>query len=60
MKCRAEGCENDAVYKKEQLCQKHYFRQKRYGTTELTRPKAVPLRSMDAATCGLVCRTIVE
>jgi len=47
MKCRAEGCENDAVYKKEQLCQKHYFRQKRYGTTELTRPKAVPLRSMD-------------
>ena len=39
MKCKVDGCEKDATYKSESLCQKHYFRKWRYGTTELTRDK---------------------
>lgn len=35
-KCCVEGCGRDAQYKIKELCQKHYFRQLRYGTTELT------------------------
>ena len=50
MKCCVEGCERDAHYKAAQLCQMHYFRQRRYGTTETVRrgkamglwPKGVP------------------
>ena len=43
MKCCAEGCERDAHYKAAQLCQMHYFRQRRYGTTEtVRRGKAKP------------------
>lgn len=40
MKCAAEGCDRDARYKKLQLCQKHYFRHWRYGTTDLTNSRA--------------------
>ena len=36
MKCIVNGCDRDARYKSDQLCQKHYFRKWRYGTTELT------------------------
>lgn len=35
MKCRVDGCESGAKYKDAQLCQKHYFRLRRSGTTEL-------------------------
>lgn len=34
--CRVEGCSRQWLYKKEALCQKHYFRLRRYGTTGLT------------------------
>lgn len=34
MKCRVDGCGNEAMYKAKQLCQKHYFREMRNGTTE--------------------------
>ena len=34
--CRVDGCSRQLMYKKEALCQKHYFRLRRYGTTELT------------------------
>lgn len=46
MKCRVEGCDRDAVYFGDCLCQKHYFRKWRYGTTELTRRKARPRITM--------------
>lgn len=39
MECRVEGCDRAARYKAEQLCQKHYFRLWRYGTTDLTRSR---------------------
>ncbi len=34
MKCKVDGCGRDAPYKAAQLCQKHYFRVWRNGTTE--------------------------
>lgn len=37
MKCCVDGCDRDAMYKSAKLCQKHYFRRMRYGTTELTK-----------------------
>lgn len=36
-KCMVDDCDRDAMYKKACLCQKHYFRMMRYGTTSLTR-----------------------
>lgn len=36
MKCKIDGCCNESVYKKDNVCQKHYFRKMRYGTYELT------------------------
>lgn len=33
MQCHVEGCGRDAPYKSAQLCQKHYFRMRRNGTT---------------------------
>ncbi len=33
MKCSAEGCERDAMYKAAALCQMHYFRVRRAGPT---------------------------
>ena len=35
MECKIEGCSRDAMYKKKQLCQKHYFRIMRNGTSDL-------------------------
>ena len=39
MKCCVDGCENDAMYVSAALCQKHYFRKMRNGTTELVRKR---------------------
>lgn len=36
MKCKIENCESGVMYKKDGVCQKHYFRKMRYGTYELT------------------------
>jgi len=36
MKCKIPNCDNQATYKRDQVCQKHYFRFMRYGTYELT------------------------
>jgi len=35
MKCKIKGCVKESVYKKDQVCQKHYFRHMRTGTYEL-------------------------
>lgn len=45
MKCAVEGCERDALYKGEQLCQKHYFRKWRNGTTNLVRTRKYRLQN---------------
>lgn len=37
MKCKVAGCDREAMYKKDCVCQKHYFRFMRYGTYELTK-----------------------
>lgn len=37
MKCSVEHCDKEARYKAACLCQKHYFRFRRYGTTNLSR-----------------------
>lgn len=42
MSCKIEGCENEVRYKSACLCQKHYFRLRRTGTTDLTRKPAKP------------------
>lgn len=34
MQCKVDGCGREAHYKAAQLCQMHYFRQWRYGTTD--------------------------
>ena len=45
MKCKVDGCGRDIMYKAKQLCQKHYFRQMRYGTTELTSTRKYRIQS---------------
>ena len=40
MQCSVEQCENPVRYKAACLCQKHYFRRMRYGTTDLVRKPA--------------------
>ena len=42
MQCRVDGCERDARYKAAQLCQKHYFRVRRSGGTDLKPVTATP------------------
>jgi hypothetical protein len=42
MQCRVDGCGLDADYKAAQLCQKHYFRQWRNGTTDIVRKPGRP------------------
>lgn len=37
--CSAKDCHREAIYKTKQLCQKHYFRLWRFGTTELSKPE---------------------
>lgn len=39
MQCKVDGCEREAMYKSQCVCQKHYFRMMRYGTYELVGPK---------------------
>jgi 5-methylcytosine-specific restriction endonuclease McrA len=46
MKCAVDGCESEATYKGLCLCQKHYFRQYRNGTINLTRKAAKPRITM--------------
>jgi len=40
MKCKIIGCEREAVYKEQQVCQMHYFRYMRNGTYDLVRKPA--------------------
>lgn len=42
MKCKVDDCNNEAHYKAACLCQKHYFRQRRNGTTGTVRQPARP------------------
>ena len=37
--CTIPGCDNTANRNKRTLCEKHYYRLRRNGTTELTRPQ---------------------
>lgn len=39
MNCRVDGCGREAAYKKARLCQKHYFRVRRTGTTQKAEPE---------------------
>jgi len=39
MNCKIDGCDRDAMYQKQQVCQKHYFRKMRYGSYELVKPQ---------------------
>lgn len=39
MKCKVDGCERDARYKGDALCQKHYFRIRRNGDVVLVRDR---------------------
>jgi len=48
MKCKIDNCKNDVLYKKDMVCQKHYFRFMRYGTYDLTRVGAAFRRSNPA------------
>lgn len=36
-KCKIDGCDRDAMYKADQVCQKHYFRKMRNGSYHLER-----------------------
>jgi 5-methylcytosine-specific restriction endonuclease McrA len=42
MQCSVTGCDREARYKADALCQKHYFRKWRNGTTEKVRKAANP------------------
>lgn len=35
MKCKVKDCDRDAQYKRQQVCQKHYFRYMRNGTYDI-------------------------
>jgi len=39
MQCKIDGCDRESMYKKQQVCQKHYFRYMRYGTYDTYTPK---------------------
>lgn len=39
MNCRVDGCQRDARYKAARLCQMHYFRKMRTGTTDPRKKK---------------------
>ncbi len=45
MKCKIKDCGNSAVYKKDQVCQKHYFRFMRTGTYDLSQKKKLRLQN---------------
>lgn len=40
MKCKIIGCQKDAAYKSDQVCQMHYFRFMRNGTYDTVRKRA--------------------
>lgn len=42
MQCKVEGCGRTAAYKAAELCQKHYFRVRRNGATDIVRTQAKP------------------
>lgn len=46
MQCCVDDCERTATYKSAKLCQKHYFRKRRGGTTELREKLAARDRSV--------------
>lgn len=52
MKCKIDGCDRDAMYQKDQVCQKHYFRFMRFGTYDLTMK---PRRLRRVHSAGYVC-----
>lgn len=39
MKCKVDGCNREATYKEQQVCQMHYFRYMRNGTYGLVRKR---------------------
>ncbi len=57
MKCKIDGCDRDCMYKKDQLCQKHYFRFMRYGTYELTMK---PRQKTRVHSAGYICLFMPE
>lgn len=48
MQCKVDGCNRDAMYRGKQLCQMHYFRVMRNGTTD-TLPKTRKYRTQNPA-----------
>lgn len=57
MKCKIDGCERECMYKKDQLCQKHYFRFMRYGTFDLTMK---PRQKVRVHSAGYICLFIPD
>ena len=57
MKCKIDGCGRDAMYQKDQVCQKHYFRFMRYGTYDLTMK---PRQAKRLHSAGYVCLFIPD
>ena len=47
MLCCIKGCGGEVDNKKRELCQKHYFRWRRNGTTELKRPPKEPSQTAE-------------
>lgn len=45
MKCKIDGCDRECMYAKKQLCQKHYFRLMRNGTSDLVRKRSYRTRN---------------
>lgn len=45
MICSVDGCDNSAMYKSAKLCQKHYFRLMRNGTTNTIRARKYRARN---------------
>ena len=39
MKCKVAGCDRDAMYKADELCQKHYFRFRRTGGFDIVKSR---------------------
>ena len=50
--CTIPGCDNTANRNKRTLCEKHYYRLRRNGTTELTRPQRKARGTCVVEGCG--------
>lgn len=48
MKCHVDGCDREAMYKIQQVCQKHYFRMMRNGSYDYKSPRDSRGRSVNA------------